>query len=72
MQFVSAVSDRLAVQEYISGFSFLYPEISGRIQFVKTEQKSPNTASTSMVTDVTLLLLCSSMIQLSSQVIFRS
>lgn len=72
MKFVSAVSDRLAVQEYISAFSFLYPEISGRIQFVQTEQKSPNAASTSMVTGISLLLLCSSMIQLSSQVIFRS
>lgn len=66
MKFVSAVGDRLAVQEYISGFSFVYPEVSGRIRFVEVEKKSPNTASTSMVTGISLLLLCSSMIQLCS------
>lgn len=72
MKLVSAFGDRFAVQEYIAGFSFVYPEVSGRIQFVKTEQVSPNSASTSMVTGVSLLLLCSSMIQLSSKVILRS
>lgn len=64
MKLVSAFGDMLAVQNYIGEFSFVSPEVSGRITFVEPPYQMDNTASKNIVTGIPIVLLCSALIQL--------